>query len=320
MTAFIDRSERNAFVARMKNLCAAGGMRCPDGRRMFRLPDNPLLKADRLALIDVPEGGCALTGAFGKEGFFAAPCAASAEGAGALMRAVAERQRAWGVDRVTGPVKPSVADPDNGAALAERDVSPFTERLPMFFCEALRKAGFEENGRSILYELKPEAVDWAAYSRAAAYSQARFGYRVLSARSMGDRAACLAMARVSRTDPAMAHTDEETEALLSALGGRWSRRMTQIALRGEEPLGYLLALADRRAGTARAATIQVRPDFRNRALTAALALPMLREARGLRVECGVIDENNLASRLSVEHAGGKPAALIRRYSLDFIQI
>ena len=92
--------------------------------------------------------------------------------------------------------------------------------------------------------------------------------------------------------------------------------MTQIALCGGEPVGCLLALEDQKTRTARAATIQVRPDFRNRAVTAALALPMLREASGMRVECGVIDESNWASRLSVERAGGRPLAILQQYDVE----
>ena len=316
MSVLMTWSEKIAFAARMKRICAAGGMRCPDGRRMFHEADNPLLKADRLALLTVPEGGCALTGAFGAEGFFASPCAASPAGAQALARAIVQRQRAWGVQRVTGPVKPSIVDFDNGAALGGEEVSPFTERLPEFFDEALRGQGFAVARRSILYRLDPAALDWRTYERAAAYSLRRFGYRVVAARAMGDRAACEAVARLSRTDSALAHTDEETAALLSALGRRWSRRMTQIALCGGETVGCLLALEDRKTRTARAATIQVRPDFRNRAVTAALALPMLREAAGMRVECGVIDESNWASRLSVERAGGRPLAILQQYDVE----
>ena len=318
MSAPFSWRERNAFVARMKAICAAGQMRCPDGRRMFRVADNPLLRADSLAPISVPEGGCALTGVFGGEGFFAAPCASSHEGARALMRAVIERQRAWGAVRVVGPVKPSLFDFDNGAALGDSDISPFTERLPAYFGAALREAGFVEAGRSILYALDAETADRAKYERAAAYSAARFGYRVVSARDMGDSAACRAIARVSRTDPAMAHSDGETAAMLASLGGMWSRRMTRVAMRGEEPVGYLLALEDRKSRTARAATIQVMPDLRNRAVTAALMLPLLDEAEGMRVECGVIDEGNMASRLSVERAGAYPLTILRRYAMELI--
>jgi len=311
--------EQGVLLARMRRVCAAGGLRCPGGRRMFQLRDNPLLRAGRTEWILQP-GGCALTGAFGSEGFFAVPCAASPRDADALVRAIIDRQRAWGSGRVVGPLSPSIADFSCGAAPAGSgaDASPFSERMPAFLGRTLEENGFSVVSRSILYELDTAGLDLGRYERAAAYAQRRFGVEIVSALAMGDRAACAAIARVSRTDPAMAHTDEETAVLIGALGRYWSRRMTQIALRGGEPVGCLLSLADGRARVARAATIQIVPAWRNRALTAALALPMLRAAAGMRVECGVIDGNNLASRLTVECAGARPAAVFLRYGIELI--
>jgi|GEM_PF-3621259 len=317
MAVEMSRFERNGYVVRMRRVCAAGRMRCPDGRCLFRVQDNPLLRADEGTFVSVPEGGCALTGRFGPEGFFAAPCAASGEAAEALLRAVLERQRAWGAARVTGPVSPSIVDFSVGAALGEPErASAFSEWLPSFFGPALARLGFSVCRRSILYEMG-EACDRTRYERVAAYSMARFGYRVASARDLGDRAACEAMAHVSRDDPAMARTDAQMAALLSALGRRWSRPMTQIALHGGEPVGYLLAV---RAGqTARAATAQVRRGWRNRAVTAALALAMLRAARGLRAEFGVVGEDNAASRFSLERAGARPTAYFQQFSLKLTE-
>ena len=308
--------ERRAYAAQMKRVCAAGNMRCPEGRRLFHVRFNPLLRADQSEFVSVP-GGCALAGTFGRDGFFAAPCAADEAGARALLEAIEARQRAWGAARVTGPMSAAWADLNGGASAdTAAGASPFAEQLPAFMERALAAQGYRVSARSILYELPLDRFDWPRYERAAAYAMRRFGYRVVSARQLGDRAACLAMARLSRTDPAMAHTDEETASLLAGLGRRWSRRMTQVALRGDEPIGFLLALADCRTHTARAATMLVRGDCRGRAVTAALALPMLRAAASWRVECGVIDEGNLASRLTAERAGAKPLAAFQRYSKE----
>ena len=303
-------------AARMKSVCAAVSMRCPAGRRMFRLRDNPLLRADEAAFLSV-KGGCVLAGTFGREGFFSGLCAADAGAAEALLAMMEEKLRAWGAARVTGPVSPSLIDLNGGAAAlapGEAGASPFGDYLPAFAERALQERGFVVSARSFLYELDARGFDWPRWERAAAYSTGRFGYRVVSARAVGDRTACRAMARLSRTDPALAHTDEETALMLAGLGRRWSRALTQLALRGDEPVGCLLALEAE--GVLRATTIQVRSDFRNRAVTAALALPLLRGAGNRRVECGVVAEGNLASRLTVERAGARVAAVFQRYSKE----
>lgn len=304
--------ERRRYAAHMRRVCAAGHTRCPDGRRLFCERHNPLLRADEASFLRVP-GGCALVGAFGREGFFSAFCAADRTAADALLGRAEETLRGWGAARVTGPVSSALIDLNGGAAFGEGD-SPFGEYLPAFVEAALRARGFAASPRSILYGLDARSFDWPRYERAAAYSMARFGYRVVSARALGERAACRAMARLSRTDPALAHTDEETAAMLESLGRCWSRSLTQLALAGGEPVGYLLALRDGRA--LRAATIQVRGDYRNRAVPAALALPLLRAAGDGRVELGVIAEDNLASRLTVERAGARPLAEFRRYGKE----
>ncbi|MBR3504365.1 MAG: hypothetical protein IKO07_08980 [Clostridia bacterium] len=311
----MNRLENIRRAAHMRRVCAAGGMRCPDGRRLFRLRENPLLRARGADFVETP-GGFALIGAFGDDGFFSAFCAADEEAAWTLLSLIEDRLRALGAARAIGPVAPSLIDLSGGAAILQEGAaadSPFDEYLPAFAGRALERRGFRGAARSILYELDPRALDWPRYERVAAYAARRFGLRVVSARKMGERAACEAIARLSRTDAAFAHTDEETAAMLAGLGSRWSRSLTQIALLDGEPVGYLLALEDRRMGAIRAATLQARPDFRGRALPAALALPLLRAAGERRVACGVIAEDNLASRLVVERAGARPKAIFQRY-------
>ena len=318
----MNRFEIIRLAARVKRVCAAGGMRCPDGRRLFRVRTNPLLRAEGAAFVEV-DGGCALAGAFGREGFFSALCAANEGAAEVLLARIEEHLRGLGAASVTGPVAPSLIDLNGGAApLAEggAPASPFGDYLPAFAFRALEKRGYAVSSRSALYELDPRRVDWPRYERAAAFAARRFGLRTASAREMGERAACEAMARVSRTDAALSHTDEETAAMLAGLGRRWSRPLTRIVLAGNEPVGYLLALEDGRTGTIRAATIQVRPDFRNRALPVLLALPLMRAAGERPVECGVIDQENLASRLTVLRAGGSQKAVFCRYRKELTEI
>ena len=40
--------ERRAYAAQMKRVCAAGNMRCPEGRRLFHVRFNPLLRDESL--------------------------------------------------------------------------------------------------------------------------------------------------------------------------------------------------------------------------------------------------------------------------------
>ena len=309
-------------AAFMKRVCAAGGMRCPDGRRLFHARENPLPRAKGASFVET-EKGCALIGAFGEDGFFSALCAADEAAAYSLLALIEDRLRAFGVKRVTGPVAPSLIDLNGGAAILPEGVatnSPFVDYLPAFVGQALKRRGFAVAARWFLYELDPHVVDWPRYERVASYATRRFSLRVVSARDMGDRAACWAIARLSRTDPALKHTDEETAAMLASLGPRWSRRLTQIALAGDEPVGYLLALEDRKTGAIRAATIQARPDYKLRALPAALALPFLRAVGKRSVECGVIGEGNMASQLTVERAGGTRKATLLQFGKELTEI
>lgn len=58
----MNRLENIRRAAHMRRVCAAGGMRCPDGRRLFRLRENPLLRARGADFVETP-GGFALIGA-----------------------------------------------------------------------------------------------------------------------------------------------------------------------------------------------------------------------------------------------------------------
>ena len=86
-----------------------------------------------------------------------------------------------------------------------------------------------------------------------------------------------------------------------------------------DTLAYLLALEDRKSGAVRAATIQARPEWQNRALPVLLALPLLRAMGERPLECGVIAEDNLASRLTVTRAGAREKAVFCQYHKELTE-
>ena len=310
--------QKIAFERSLAEIAARSGLRLPLGWRFFER--SPLMRADHAAFL-IWEGragaACAMTGAFGPDGFIATPFADDEAAADALLAELIALQRRWGARRIVAPVSPRLFDTDGGLAVGglDAEASRFsTDALP-FWDALLQGHGFVVTGASSLYALDEARFPAERYARAARESIRRFGYRVVSARSMGLGAACSAMARLARREPILGMDGRAFYESLRALGSAWSPETTAIALRGDEAIGYLLTLCDRKERILRAATVQVAAAWRRRGVTAALAELTMREGRGFRIEAGVIDDENFASRWCVENAGGRRIRWMKRYEL-----
>ncbi len=316
-------AERRRFIAQARRICAEVGMRRPDGRRLFDPRRNRLLLGpEEAAAVSVP-GGCALTGTLGGRGGFSTLYADSPEAAGELADALVARHAAWGSEEIEGPVRPSLADLNGGlyAGGPETPDAAFWNGEPVFLARALEKRGFEVSRRMLLYRMDFARCDLPCYERVAAYAARRFGLDVVTAKQMGERAACHAMARalcVGGEGRTLSGLEREMAGVLGELGRLWSPSLTQIALCGGGPVGFLLALDS--GSSVRVATAHVVPGWRNRAVTAVMGAPLLRRVWGRRVELGVIDESNLASRLSVERAGARMMAEFHFYHMKIKNI
>ena len=276
---------------------------------------NPLLGAGDYRAALPRDGGFLFAGHFGEEGFFTLPFAEGRAQADALIDQLLAIQRAFGAKRVSGPVAPSFADLNRGAAVTDDpdSLSDLCDAMPAAVHEALISRGFRVARRSVLYRLDRGAIDIPFWRGVADRAASRFGVRVVSAGEMGLRAASAAMAALSRDDEAMALSDRRMDETLLALGGRLSPDMTCLAMKGGQAVGYIMALEGRK--TARLAAIQVRRDFRNRALTAVMGLRALTAARRSDMELGVVDEDNAASHMTVRRFGGRVSAIFNYYDL-----
>ncbi len=311
--------QKIAFERCLAEIAARSGLRLPSGWRFFER--SPLMKADRAAFL-MREGktgaACAMTGAFGEDGFLSTPFADDKAAADALLTELIALQRHWGARRVAAPVSPLLFDTDGGLAVGRlgEQASCFSMDVLPFWDELLQKHGFFIAGASSLYALDEARFPAERYARAARESIRRFGYRVVSVRSMGLGAACSAMARLAQKEPLLGMGGRAFYESLRALGSAWSPETTAIALRGDEAIGYILTLCDRERRILRAATAQVAQAWQRRGVTAALADLTVREGRGFRIEAGVIDDENFASRWCVENAGGRRIMWMRRYRLE----
>ena len=311
--------QKMAFERRLAEIAARSGLRLPTGWRFFER--SPLMRADRAAFL-MREGktgaACAMTGAFGQDGFLSTPFADDEAAADALLGEVIALQRRWGARRIVAPVSPLLFDTDGGLTVQRLDAETScfsTDALP-FWDELLQRHGFIVMGTASLYAMDEARFPAERYAWAARESMRRFDYRVVSARSMGLGAACSAMARLAQREPLFGMDGRAFYESLRALGSAWSPETTAIALHGDEAVGYLLTLCDRKRRILRAATAQVAAAWRRKGVTAALADLTMRAAGGFRIEAGVIDDENFASRWCVENAGGRRIMWMRRYKLE----
>lgn len=315
--------QKIAFERCLAEIAARSGLRLPSGWRFFER--SPLMKADHATFL-MREGkagaACVMTGAFGRDGFLSTPFADDQAAAGTLLDELIELQRQWGARRIAAPVSPRLFDTDGGLTVGglDEDVSCFSTDAAPFWNELLRGRGFAVVGAASLYTLDEARFPAERYARAARESMRRFNYRVVSARSMGLGAACSAMARLAQREPLSGMDGRAFYESLRALGSAWSPETTAIALHGNEAIGYLLTLCDRRRHILRAATAQVAARWQRRGVTAALAGLTMREGRGFRIEAGVIDDENFASRWCVENAGGRRIRCMKRYELKLTDV
>ena len=310
--------QKIAFERCLVEIAARSGLRLPTGWRFFER--SPLMKADHAAFL-MREGrngaACAMTGAFGEDGFLSTPFGDDETAADELLGELVALQRQWGARRIAAPVSPRLFDSDGGLTVGglDADVSCFSTDAAPFWDELLQRHGFVVAGTASLYALDRARFPAERYARAARESMRRFDYRVVSARSMGLGAACSAMARLVQREPLFGMDGRAFYESLRALGSAWSPETTAVALHGGEAIGYLLTLCDRKKRILRAATAQVALAWRRRGVTAALADLTMRTAEGFRIEAGVIDDENFASRWCVENAGGRRIRWMKRREL-----
>ena len=190
--------QKMAFERRLVEIAARSGLRLPTGWRFFER--SPLMKADHAAFLmrkGKTGAACVMTGAFGRDGFLSTPFADDEAAADALLGELVALQKQWGARRIVAPVSPRLFDTDGGLTVQglDAETSCFsTDALP-FWDELLQRYGFAVTGTASLYALDEARFPAERYARAARESMRRFGYRVVSARSMGLGAAGSAMAR-----------------------------------------------------------------------------------------------------------------------------
>ena len=311
--------QKRTFQRRLEQIAARSGLRPPFGWRFFER--SPLMKAEHVTFL-MQKGNhgaaCMMTGVFGEEGFFSTPAADDKAAADGLLDTLLARHRLWATRVIAGPVSPHLFDTDGGLTVSgfDADVSCFSTDEAPFWDGLLQKHGFKVAGCASLYSLDEARFPAERYSRAAQESMRRYGYHVVSARSLGLGTACTTMAHLAQREPLLGMDGHAFYESLHALGNAWSPETTAIAIRDGEAIGYILTLVDRKKHILRAATAQVASNWQRRGVTAALADLTVRSGRGFHIEAGVIDDDNFASRWCVENAGGRVVRQMRRYKYE----
>lgn len=186
----------------------------------------------------------------------------------------------------------------------------------------MRAHGFWVTGRAALYRLDETRFLRARYERAARESMRRFGYRVVSVHALGAGTACRMMAELLDEEPLLGMTGHTLMPALGALGRGWSQEKSFLALdEAGRLVGYVISLYDKKRRIVRAASVQVASSWQRRGVTAALGMALFEASRECRaIECGVIEENNDASKWSVLNAGCRKIGEFRRYELEITDI
>lgn len=240
----------------------------------------------------------------------------------ALMRRVAGYQRQLGNCQVVGPLPPSFSHIGMGLLVSGFDLppSPLSAHNPAYYPLLWERCGFEKLVDYVGYRFELAQLDMTRYRRAAQWAEDRFGFRVDRA-NPGRNLAAREEVRKLLAAGGERRSRREMDAAFSALRPLCDRRFIYLAYANGQPIGLLLALPERRGIRIRSLRImvmQVAPAFRNLGVTCALFTAMYDGARRAGVdtlEASVIAEDNWASRMSAERAGGQLSRIYRQYRL-----
>lgn len=228
----------------------------------------------------------------------------------AILDAIVNLQRAWGMDKVIGPISPDGSGFFMGAG--EGDFSKprgaFTGPDASFSCGVLKACGFLEVQTENAYEIdtgneNPLSVVTRKAEKRFSVEIAPMNPGVFSDRWMK------AILSVSKDAP-----QKEMRLLLERIRPFIDKRYSYIALTGGEASGYLVSLK-RMGGVLRATTLITSSDHFSAPVVLSLIERFLRDARkrGVRyAEVSVINHANIRSARLILRFGGKKT---RTYTL-----
>ena len=271
------------------------------------------------------------------------------EYARAVLDAAMHYLKSQGMETVIGPNEPGFDDYTEGLLFEGFDSlnSLFNPYNPPYYHRFFTEYGFTKYRDHRAYLLKTSEFPLAAYEKLSAMAQKRFGYRVAPAEIRPDNQEALARDvanMIAKALPADSEiypptVDDILYELKSLL--RYTKADLPVtAYAGDRMVGVAVAFSDysrlaktingrlfpigwvaqifHKIRTARCSMVFVAPDFHNKAVNAAMMLQMVQRAKALGIqafEISAIDETNLQSAISLEHAGAKHYRTYRQYQM-----
>lgn len=286
------------------------------GRRVLDAGRNELMRTPHVLLMAMENGkplARVLTGCAGGEGYFsmfdAHPCG---EAVKRMMDEAAAWQRSMGSRSLFGPIAPTPVDLGGGilcegfgeaAAYGDAYNAPYYGRL-------LEECGFAAAEEWLSYRAEADRFDRERYKKAAVRIGERFGLSVRRDLTQSPRELAAAVGSV------MGNEGEMMNRLIGRMEKELADGLCPVVCADGNPVGFLLTIIGRRGRIPRIVTMWVHEKWRRKGVTALIFDAFMDETEKRGITCAdasLVNEDNEASRKSVEAAGGREIRRYRQY-------
>lgn len=255
-----------------------------------------------------------------------------------------------GMDKVIGPLSPCNGDDRKGFVIMGAGVPVLLNAYTKKYYPALiEKYGFTKNDDHFAYILDPKDFALARHERVVEYAMKRGGFRVekLNAKKIVQEAADIKQILDNSIPedwdylvaPTLQGVIDEFKSLIPFYDGNYC----YIARKGDKPIGFIVALPDynqvlkrmkgkilpigwakylyykRKITGVRAMVQMVDNEYHKMGVNHAMFLEGYKDVikKGIKhIELSCVDENNFASRIGAEKAGGTHYRTYRTYKFD----
>lgn len=287
-----------------------------------------------------------------KQGFFSMfECIDDVNACKALLDVSMDWLTERGMERVIGPLSPSNGDDRKGFVVMSDDGPPvlLNAHTKKYYPELIEEYGFTKNDDHFAYLFNPEDFDIMRHEKAVNYAKKKGGFRIdkFNAKDIVNEAKAVKQILDNSipaewdylVTPTLQAVIDEFVSLVQFYDGNYC----YIVRKGDKPIGFMVALPDynqvlkrmkgkilpfgwakylyykRKITGARALVQMVDKDYHNMGVNYVMYYEAFKDWEKTRIkyiEASCIDETNVASRLSVEHVGGRHYRTYRTYKID----